>query len=119
MRARLTVHAIAAFLVGAAITATLLAFLLPVPPTRIDDFSHLGQLVLLSLGGPILFAWAWGPGPMGMAGILAAIAIPLASIATLLWGFFRRKSYTALAIAAAIWSVFGGFSVFVAVTGSI
>jgi hypothetical protein len=56
---------------------------------------------------------------MGMAGILAAIAIPLASIATLLWGFFRRKSYTALAIAAAIWSVFGGFSVFVAVTGSI
>ena len=119
MRARLTVHAIAAFLVGAAIAALVLDFILPVPPTRIDDFSNLVQLALLSLGGPILFAWAWGPGPMGMTGILAAIAIPLASIATLLWGFFLRKSYTALAIAAAIWSVFGGFSVLVAVTGSI
>jgi hypothetical protein len=56
---------------------------------------------------------------MGMMGLFAAIAIPLASIATLRWGFFWRKSYSALAVAAAIWSVFGGFSVFVAATGSI
>jgi hypothetical protein len=76
-------------------------------------------LMVLSLGGPVLFAWAFGPAPMGMMGLFAAIAIPLASIATLRWGFFWRKSYSALAVAAAIWSVFGGFSVFVAATGSI
>jgi di/tricarboxylate transporter len=119
VRARHTAHAIAAFLAGAAIVALVLALILPVPPTGIDNFFNLVQLMLLTLGAPILFAWAWGPGPLGMTGLLAAIAIPLASIATLVLGFFRSKSYSALVIAAAVWSAFGGFSVFVAVTGSI
>jgi hypothetical protein len=119
VRARQTTHAIAAFLVGAAIVAVALVFILPVPPTRNANFSDFGQLVALSLVGPILFVWAWGPAPLGMAGTLAAVAIPLASITILLLGFFRRKSYLALACAAAMWCAFGGFSVFIAAMGSI
>lgn len=119
MHALRAVHAIAAFLAGAAIVALVLVFILPVPPTRISNFANFGQLLLLSLVGPILFAWAWGPAPMGMPGLIAAVAVPFASIAVLLVGFVRKRSYLALATAAALWSVFGGFTAFVAVTGSI
>jgi hypothetical protein len=119
MRVQHTLQAIAAFLVGAAVVSLALVFILPLPPTGISNFSNFGQLILLSLLGPILFVWAWGPGPMGAFGLLAAVAIPAASIATLLLGFVRKKSYFALICAAAIWSLFGGFSVFVAAMGSI
>lgn len=80
---------------------------------------NFGQLMLLSLAGPVLFAWAWGPAPLGIVGLLVALVVPVASIASLFFGFVRRKSYFALASAAVIWSVFGGFCVFVAVTGSV
>ncbi len=119
MRARHTVLAIAAFLLGAALVALALVFILPVPPTRMDNFSSFGQLMTISLVGPILFLWGWGPAPVTVTGLIAAVVIPVVSIATLLLGFVRRKSYFALACAAAIWSVFGGFSAFVAVTGSV
>lgn len=118
-RARLTIHAIAAFLACAAIVAAVLVFILPAPQTRMGHLPNFGQLVLLTLAGPMLFAWAWGPGPLGIVGLLVAVVVPVASIGTLFFGFVRRKSYIALASAAVIWSVFGGFCVFVAVMGSV
>jgi hypothetical protein len=119
LRPRHTAHAIAAFLIGATVVALALVFILPVPPTRTSNFSNFVQLIALSLVGPILFAWAWGPAPLSLAGLLAAVAIPFASIAILFLGFVRRKSYLALVCAAVMWSAFGGFSAFVAATGSI
>jgi hypothetical protein len=119
LRARHIAHAIAAFLVSAAVVALALVFLLPAPPTRTGNFSSFGPLMVLTLLGPILFVWAWGPAPLGITGLLAAVAVPFASIATLFLGFVRRKSYLALICAAVMWSAFGGFSAFVAITGSI
>lgn len=116
---RSAIHAIAAFLGCAALAALVLVFILPVPPGRMSNLSNFGQLMVLSLVAPILSPWAWGPAPLGVSVLLAAVAIPVASIATLLLGFFRKNSYFALVCASVIWSVFGGFTAFVAVTGSI
>jgi hypothetical protein len=119
LRARHTAHAIAAFLIGATLAALALVFILPVPPARTSNFPNFGQLIALSLVGPIFFAWAWGPASLSIAGLLAAVAIPFAAIATLFLGFVRRKSYLALVCAAVMWNAFGGFSAFIAVTGSL
>jgi di/tricarboxylate transporter len=118
MRARHIAQTIAAFVVGSALAALVLVFILPVPPSRTSNLGNMGQLMVLSLVGPILFAWAWGPAPLSTIGLLAAVALPIASIATLFLGFFRAKSYLALVCSAFMWSTFGGFSAFVAVTGS-
>lgn len=48
-----------------------------------------------------------------------AVAIPAASIATLLLSIFWRESYLALAIAALIWNGLRGVSAFVGVAGSV
>ena len=119
MCARHFAHTIAAFLVGSALAGLVLVFILPVPPSRMSNLGNTGQLMVLSLVGPILFAWAWGPAPLSMLGLLAAVAVPVASIATLVLGFFRGNSYPALVCSALIWSIFGGFAAFLAVTGSI
>lgn len=119
MCARHFAHTIAAFLVGSALAGLVLVFILPVPPSRISNLGNAGQLMVLSLAGPLLFAWAWGPAPLGMLGLLAAVAFPIASIVTLVLGFFRRNSYRALVCSALIWSIFGGFTAFLAATGSI
>ncbi len=119
MLARHFAHTVAAFLVGSLLAALVLVLILPVPPSRTSNLGNTGQLMVLSLVGPILFAWAWGPGPLGVLGLLAAVAVPVASIATLVLGFFRGNSYPALLCSALTWSIFGGFVAFLAVTGSI
>jgi hypothetical protein len=119
VRARHITHAIVAFVVGSALAALLLVMILPVPPARVSNLSNFGQLMALSLLGPILFPWAWGPAPLGTPWLLAAVAIPGVSVAVLWVGFFRNHSYPALICSTSIWSGFGGFSAFVAVTGSI
>jgi len=117
--ARHFAHTVAAFLVGSLLAGLVLVFILPVPPSRTSNLGNTGQLMVLSLVGPILFAWAWGPAPLSVLGLLAAVAVPVASIATLVLGFFRGNSYRALVCSALIWSIFGGFVAFLAATGSI
>jgi hypothetical protein len=104
---------------GAAIVAVVLVCILPAPPIPLGNVSNFGQLMLLSLVGPILFVWGWGLASLGATGSLVAVAIPVASIATLWLGFVRRKSCRALVCAVALWSGFGGFAAFVAATGSV
>jgi di/tricarboxylate transporter len=117
--ARRLAHTIAAFLVGSALAALVLVFILPAPPSQMSNLGNTGPLMVLSLVGPILFVWAWGPSPLGTLGLLAAVVVPVASIATLVLGYFRGNSYAALVCAALIWSIFGGFAAFLAATGSI
>ena len=119
MQTRKIAQTVAAFVVGSTLAALVLVFILSFPPLPISKLGYFSQLMLLSLVGPVLFAWAWGPSPMGLLGLLFAVAIPLASIAPLWLGFFRRGSYLALVCSAAIWSVFGGLSALMAVTGSV
>lgn len=119
VRAVHVAHAVAAFLVGSTLVALVLVLVLPVPPSRSSNFPILGQLMLLSLVGPLLFLWASGPASLGMPGLVAAFALPATSIALLFFGFIGRKSYAALLCSTSIWNVFGGISTYVAATGSI
>jgi hypothetical protein len=119
MRARQIAVALLAFLIGSTVAALALWFLLPSPPGPVNVWSFFAQTILLSLLGPILFAWAWGPGPMGFAWLVVAFGVPITAATILILGYFRKKSLRALVSATLIWSVFGGFSAYVGVTGSI
>ncbi len=88
-------------------------------PVEVDRLAFLGTLFMMCLLGPVLFAWAMGPGPMGIVATVCAFALPLLSLGALYFGCFRARSIAWLAASALLWGAFGGFSAFIAVTGSI
>ena len=89
------------------------------PPRNADWPAFLGSTFVLSLLGPLLFAWAWGPGPMGVVATTTAIFFPALSLASLYFGFIKGRSLLWLVVSATIWGAFGGFSAWVAITGSV
>lgn len=108
-----------ALLIGAAVAAVVLWINLPFPPGNPSLLMFLLKLALLSLVGPITFAWAAGPQPLGLVALTAAFAVPTMAIALIYFGYFRKKSRVALVLAATLWTGFGGFSAYLAATGSI
>jgi hypothetical protein len=80
---------------------------------------YLATMILFCLLGPLLFAWAMGPGAMSVGWLVVAFLLPGLSLATLYFGFVRAGSRLWLAVAAASWGGFGGFSAWVAVMGSV
>jgi hypothetical protein len=107
------------FLIGAAVAAVVLWIELPSPPGNPNLLFFLCKLALLTLVGPIGFVWAAGPHPMNLFALTVAFAVPTTAIAMLFFGYIRKGSLAALVLAAALWSVFGGYSAHLAATGSI
>lgn len=107
------------FLLGAMCSAMLLVFLIPDGYAHVSVWSRFVQLIVLSLIGPVLAGAVPFPEGLGALDLLMRIGVPLLVLGILVQGYFRRHSVRALLIAAAIWSVTGGFAAFVAATGSI
>ncbi len=110
--------AVAAFAVSCTAATFVVQAVLP-SPGEVDRLAFLGTLFMMCLLGPLLFAWAMGPGPMGLVATVCAFAFPLLSLGALYFGFFRARSVAWLAVSALLWGAFGGVSTFIAVTGSI
>jgi hypothetical protein len=56
---------------------------------------------------------------MGVAWLSVAFLAPGLSLAALYFGYVRARSKIWLAVAAATWGAFGGFSAWVAIMGSV
>ncbi|MCC7001982.1 MAG: hypothetical protein IT357_07485 [Gemmatimonadaceae bacterium] len=108
-----------AFLLGAVCSALLLVFLIPAGYAHVSAWTRFVQLIVLSLIGPTLAGAVPGPDGLGVLELLIRIGVPVLVLGILVQGYFRRRSVRALLIAAAIWSLVGGFVAFVAATGSI
>jgi hypothetical protein len=108
-----------ALLIGAAVAAVVLWIKLPSPPGNPTLLFFLFRLALLSLLGPITFVWAAGPHPLSLFVLTAAFAVPTIAAALIFFGYFRKNSLVALVLAAVLWTGFGGYSAYLAATGSI
>lgn len=118
-RARQVGSAVLAFALGAVCSAVLLVVLVPAGYGHVSAWSRFVQLVALTLIGPVLAGAVPGPDGLGVVELLIRIGVPVLVLGFLVQGYFRRRSVRALLIAAAIWSVVGGFVAFVSATGSI
>lgn len=119
MLARQIALTIAAFSVCALLSAILVWTKLPAPPGSPDQLAFIAKLLLLCLLGPLTFVWAWGPQPLNLIALVSALFVPLLSITVLYFGYFRARSLILLATSAVIWCGFGGYSAYLAVSGSI
>ena len=107
------------FVAFGAVSAVAVWSQLPSPPAGPGPISTIGQLAVLCLVGPLVFAWASGPHPLSALELGCAVALPLSSVAVLYFGYARRRSTLALVTAAVVWCGFGAYSAYAAVTGSI
>lgn len=89
----------------------------PSPPG--SQLVYFAKLVILCLVGPATFAWAWGPQPMSMLARGVAIAVPVLSMAVLMRALQRPRKTLLLAISAVLWGSLGGYSAYLATTGTI
>jgi len=119
MRGYRLLLALTGFMSGSMVAALFVYAALPSPSDAIELLAFIGMLFVLCLTGPIIYAWAWGPGPMSGVATSLAIALPLLSGMALHFGFFRAGSLKWLIGAVLIWAGFGGYSAYVAVSGSI
>jgi len=90
-----------------------------IPASSIGAFALLSQLLVMSLIGPLIFAWSWGPQPLTTLALTAAFVVPVASLAMLTLGYFRAGSHVLLAMSAVLWLGFGGLAAYMAATGGI
>lgn len=108
-----------ALLVGIAVAAVLVWLNLPSPPGNPNVLSFLLQLALMSFIGPAIFVWAAGPHPLSLLSWAAAFLVPTMAAALIVFGYIRKRSFAALFAGSALWSGFGGYSAYLAATGSI
>ncbi len=108
-----------AFLVTAAVSALLVCGQLPGPATPISPLVYFAYVVVLVLLGPILFLWAWGPQPPSAMAIIALLLTWLVSGGLYYTWLTHRRSFARVVASAMVWSAFGGFSAYLAISGSI
>lgn len=118
-RTRQVGTALLALLIGAICSAVVLVFIVPAGSSHLSAWSRFVQLVVLTLIGPLLAGAVPGPDGLGVLELFIRIGVPVVVLGILVQGYFRRRSVRALLVAAAIWSVVGGFAAYVAATGSI
>ena len=109
---------LAALLVGSALAALVVVILLP-PPRDAATLEYFDFVLLMTIVGPILFTWALGPGSRNVLELAIAVAVPAGAVAALYFGFIRGRHLGWLAAFGVLWGGFGGFSAFVAISGSI
>lgn len=119
MGTRRFIWIVVTFAVCGLISALAVWSLLPFTPQKADPVVFVGQLLILCLVGPITFVWAWGPLPLNTEVKVIATSVPLLVISLVYVGYWRRRSRVLLVTSAAVWSIFGGISTYLAVTGSI
>jgi hypothetical protein len=118
-RTRQVGTALLALLIGAMCSAVVLVFIVPVGSSHVSAWSRFVQLVVLTLIGPLLAGAVPGPDGLGVLELFIRIGVPVVVLGIFVQGYLRRRSVRALLVAAAIWSVVGGFAAYVAATGSI
>jgi hypothetical protein len=111
-------YTITVFLVCRLISALIVWSAVPSPPRAINLFSFIGKLFVFCMIGPVTFAWAWGPQPLSIVALIAAVLMPISSLA-LLYSGWRKPSLIRLAMSAVVWGSFGGFAAYLAVIGTI
>lgn len=103
-----------------AVAAAAIAYRLPLPASSGTALAtYVGYVYVFVLVGPVLFAWAAGPGPLTAGTLIAAVGIPVAILVALVLGLRRRRSPAWLGLAALLWGGFGGLAAFMAISGSI
>ncbi len=115
---RRLIGTVLAFAAASAVAAIVVQSVLP-SPSGGGGFAFFAATFGLTLLGPLLFAWAWGPSPMTPLAIGSAILIPLLSLGLAWLGLTRRRSLPWTLASALSWAAFGGFSAWVAISGSI
>ena len=118
MYVRKFAYTMTVFLVCGLISALVVWSSVPSPPGAISLFSFIGKLFVLCMTGPVTFAWAWGPHPLSIVALIAAVLIPISSLA-LLYSGWRKPSLIRLAMSAVVWGSFGGVSAYLALIGTI
>ncbi len=111
--------ALAALLLSVLIAALILVAVIGVNPEQGDMVAYLGFVFVMCLLGPLLFAWAWGPGTIDPIALVLAFGLPTLSMVAFYLGFVKARQPAWLMIAAVLWAGFGGFSAWVAITGSV
>ena len=109
----------AALLVVSGIAASIVMLDLGMPRAEINWLAHIGSVYALCLLGPLLFSWAWGPGDMHWIALSAAIGAPLAAGLIYYFGYLKTRALRWLLASTSLWGGFGGFTAWVAITGSI
>ena len=118
MYVRKFAYTIIAFVVCGLISALVVWSAVPSPPGAISLFSFIGKLFVFCMIGPATFAWAWGPHPLSIVALIAAVLMPISSLA-LLYSGWKKPSLIRLAMSALVWGSFGGFSAYLAVIRTI
>ena len=113
------VMGVVVFTIAVLIASSAVTLLVGLPVDGGNVAGMLASVVVLTALGPVLFAWAWGPGAMEPIWIALAWGLPAFAIVAFWYGFVRRKVLGWLIAAAAVWAGFGGFAAWVAVTGSV
>jgi hypothetical protein len=93
--------------------------ILPSPSPAPQAIPFLLGVIFFCIIGPLTFAWAWGPQPMGIFYLLLAFAVPLVSGVLFYFGMKKEKLFPLLPIVAIFWSSFGAFSAYLAIIGTI
>jgi hypothetical protein len=109
-----------AFTAGSVLSAILVCSQLPAPGLNSTwEFSEFFFVVLFCLIGPILFPWALNPHPLNLLQIVIGLVSMIIFILTYRTWFIKDRGAAWLVASAAVWSVIGGYSALLIISGSI
>ena len=89
------------------------------PPSTELWLSYFLPMMVMSMLAPVTLLWASGPGALEPMAVAVAISVPLLVAVTFYLGNRRGRSGLWLVAAGAIWSVFGGFTAWLAMISGV
>ena len=109
-----------ALVAGSAVSAIVVIAQLPVPQGMSEfQASRLTGAFVLTVFGPFLLPWASGPQPLSPCVIAILVTTAIALVGVYGSWLYNEGSKALLATAAAIWCGVGGYSAWLAISGSI